>query len=74
MALLEIISSIVGVCDCCIFDYTGLIYDGDSEKQTCDDNDSYDLGKGVKKLAYFSMKFLIDKIGGFRNKITCPDP
>ena len=56
-----------GACDCCIFDYTGLIYDGDSEKQTCDDNDSYDLGKGVKKLAYFSMKFLIDKIGGFNH-------
>jgi hypothetical protein len=56
-----------GPCDCCIFDYTGLIYDGNCEKQTCDANDTYDLGKGVKKLAYYSLKMLINKIGGFNH-------
>jgi hypothetical protein len=52
-------------CDCCIFDYTGLIYDGNREPQTCDDNDPYDRGAGVKKLSYYSFKLMIDKISGF---------
>jgi hypothetical protein len=52
-------------CDCCIFDYTGLIYDGNGEPQECDENDPYDLGKGVKKLAYYSFKLMTSKIGGF---------
>ena len=51
--------------DCCIFDYTGLIYDGNREPQTCDDNDPYDRGTGVKKLSYYSFKLMINKIGGF---------
>jgi len=51
-------------CDCCIFDYTGLIYDGNKEFQSCDDNDPYDRGEGVKKLAYYSFKLMIDKIEG----------
>lgn len=60
-------------CDCCIFDYTGLIYDGNSEHQTCDDNDPYDRGAGVKKLAYYSFKLMMDKIGGFTNVETIQD-
>jgi hypothetical protein len=52
-------------CDCCIFDYTGLIYDGNREPQACDDNDPYDRGTGVKKLSYYSFKLMINKIGGF---------
>nr|AAU83031.1 hypothetical protein GZ26D6_7 [uncultured archaeon GZfos26D6] len=60
-------------CDCCIFDYTGLIYDGNREPQICDINDPYDCGDGVKKLAYYSFKFMIDKIGGFANIETVQD-
>lgn len=52
-------------CECCQFDYTGLIYDGNREPQMCDDNDPYDRGAGVKKLAYYSLKLMIDKLGGF---------
>ena len=52
-------------CECCIFDYTGLIYDGNDKGQECDVNDPYDLGKGVKKLSYYSLKKMIEKIGGF---------
>ena len=54
-------------CDCCIFDYTGFIYDGNIEPQTCDANDPYDRGAGVKKLVYYSFKLLTDKIGDFTN-------
>ena len=52
-------------CECCIFDYTGLIYDGNIHSQECDDNDPYDLGPGVKKLGYYSFKKMIEKIDGF---------
>ncbi len=52
-------------CDCCRFDYTGLIYDGNSEPQTCDENDIHDRGDGVKKLAYFSYKMMTQKLKGF---------
>ena len=57
-------------CDCCIFDYTGFIYDGNKEPQTCDINDPYDLGAGVKKLTYYSFKLMVDKIGGFTSVET----
>ncbi len=53
-------------CECCIFDYTGLIYDGNFPAQTCDKN-MYDRGSEVKKLAYYSFKILFNKIGGLRN-------
>lgn len=49
-------------CDCCIFDYTGLIYDGNKEDQECDKNDPYDKGEHTKKLAYYSLKLLTEKI------------
>jgi hypothetical protein len=49
-------------CDCCIFDYTGLVYDGNSERQTCNSDDTYDRGNGIKKLSYYSLKLLIEKI------------
>ena len=52
-------------CDCCRFDYTGLVYDGNSEPQKCDENDIYDRGDGVKKLAYFSYKMMTQKLKGF---------
>ena len=51
-------------CECCIFDYTGLVYDGDRESQRCDDNDSYDLGFWIKKLAYYSYKYMIQRLEG----------
>ncbi|MCK5461339.1 hypothetical protein KAI58_05135 [Candidatus Gracilibacteria bacterium] len=57
-------------CDCCIFDYTGFIYDGNIEPQTCDANDPYDRGAGVKKLVYYSFKLMTDKIGGFTDVET----
>lgn len=53
------------VCDCCIFDYTGLIYDGNRETQKCDGGDIYDLGEGVEKLAYYSFKLMTNKLSGF---------
>lgn len=52
-------------CDCCRFDYTGLIYDGNREPQGCDENDPYDRGDGVKKLAYYAFKLMIQKLKGF---------
>ncbi|MEA2027397.1 MAG: hypothetical protein U9N49_00270, partial [Campylobacterota bacterium] len=61
------------VCDCCRFDYTGLIYDGNSEVQTCDKNDLYDRGDGVKKLAYFSYKMMTQKLKGFKDAETIID-
>lgn len=57
-------------CECCIFDYTGLIYDGNREKQMCNSNDPYDLGKDVKKLSYYSYKLMTDKIKGFTSVET----
>ncbi len=53
-----------GSCDCCIFDYVGLIYDGNKEQQACDTNDPYDLGKGIKKLAYYTYKLMTEKLEG----------
>jgi hypothetical protein len=52
-------------CDCCQFDYTGLIYDGNSEHQICNESDSHDRGDGVKKLAYFSYKMMNRKLKEF---------
>ncbi len=52
-------------CNCCQFDYTGLIYNGNKPQQKCDANDTKDLGDGVKKLSYYSLKKLIEKIDGF---------
>jgi hypothetical protein len=52
---------------CSIFDYTGLVYDGCDcvdGKYTCRANVGYDKGKGVKKLAYYSYKKLIEIIDG----------
>ncbi|MBI5528651.1 MAG: hypothetical protein HY897_20160 [Deltaproteobacteria bacterium] len=53
-------------CDCCIFDYTGLVYDGNDPANAsgCDAKDPYDLGKGIKKLAYYSFQFMFDKLDG----------
>jgi hypothetical protein len=53
-------------CDCCIFDYTGLIYDGNQERNAdnCDANDPYDKGKGVKKLSYYTYKKMVDILEG----------
>jgi hypothetical protein len=51
-------------CDCCIFDYTGLVYDGNIPAQACDSN-LYDRGLGVKKLAYYSFKLMTQKLIGF---------
>jgi len=61
-------------CECCIFDYTGLVYDGDREMQECDDEDTTDLGEGVKKLGYYSLKLLIEKVRGFTSieKVKAP--
>jgi len=52
-------------CDCCIFDYTGLVYDGNYPAQSCDANDSYDRGEEVKKLAYFTYKLMTQKLSEF---------
>ncbi|MBU0485066.1 MAG: hypothetical protein KKB30_11210 [Proteobacteria bacterium] len=52
-------------CNCCMFDYTGLIYDGNQESQSCDENDPYDRGDGVKKLAYYTFKLMTQKLKGF---------
>jgi hypothetical protein len=49
-------------CNCCRFDYTGLVYDGNPELQRCDDNDFHDQGNGVKKLAYYSYKLMTQKL------------
>ncbi len=60
-------------CDCCQFDYTGLIYDGNSEPQTCDESDIHDRGDGVKKLAYFSYKMMTQKLKEFISVNTIID-
>ncbi len=51
-------------CDCCIFDYTGLIYNGNLPPQACDKN-IYDRGDNIKKLAYYSYKLMTQKLQGF---------
>ena len=53
--------------DCTFFDYTGLIYDGcdcSNGKYVCQKNIGYDLGKDVKKLAYYSYKLMTEKLEG----------
>jgi len=57
-------------CDCCRFDYTGLIYDGNLEPQSCDENDPYDRGFGVKKLAYYTFIMMTHKLKGFTDVET----
>lgn len=53
--------------DCHFFDNTGLIYDGcdcENNKYICKDDVGYDLGKGVKKLSYYTYKKLIEVLDG----------
>ncbi|CAK8714503.1 hypothetical protein KKHLCK_03565 [Candidatus Electrothrix laxa] len=52
-------------CECCKFDYTGLIYEGNSGPDTCDEDGISDRGEGVKKLAYFSYKMMTQKLKDF---------
>ena len=52
-------------CECCIFDYTGLVYDGNTENSSgCDASDPYDQGVGVKKLGYYTYKLMVERLGG----------
>ena len=59
-------------CDCCLFDYTGLIYDGNKERNTnnCQLQDKYDLGAGVKKLSYYTYKKMVAELGGYKSVAT----
>ena len=53
--------------DCGFFDYTGLVYDGcdcSNGKYTCGSNLGYDLGKGVKKLSYYTYKKITETLDG----------
>ncbi len=52
--------------DCKMFDYTGLIYDGNKHPAECLKNDKYDKGDNVKKLSYYSYKLLLEKIKDFK--------
>ena len=50
-----------------IFDYTGLVYDGCdfvSGKYQCGSNIGYDKGRGVKKLAYYTYKKMVEILEG----------
>ena len=53
-------------CSCCLFDYTGLVYDGNEppEANGCDQADPYDLGAGVKKLGYFAYRLMVETLDG----------
>jgi hypothetical protein len=53
-------------CDCCIFDYTGIVYDGNQGKNSdnCEKNDPYDKGLNVKKLAYYTYKQMVARLAG----------
>lgn len=54
--------------ECSIFDYTGVIYDGcdcEEGKYVCKPGAGYDLGRGVKKLAYYSYKKMVEVLGNF---------
>lgn len=53
--------------DCEIYDYTGLIYDGNKKSSNCSQNDFYDRGDGIKKLSYYSYKLLIEKMKNTQN-------
>jgi len=60
-------------CECCIFDYTGLVYDGNKENQSgCDASDPYDQGLGVKKLGYYTYKLMAERLGGSTSVTTLP--
>jgi hypothetical protein len=61
-------------CDCCIFDYTGLVYDGNfpPEASGCDADDPYDRGSGVKKLAFYTMALLVQTLDGATAVATLP--
>jgi hypothetical protein len=51
--------------DCSFFDYTGLVYDGcdcSDGKYTCGNNIGYDLGRGVKKLSYYTYKKMVEML------------
>jgi len=63
-------------CECCIFDYTGLIYDGNIEKESCSLDDPHDKGAGTKKLAYHTYKLMVDELEGsdFAAVETLPAP
>ena len=53
--------------DCRFFDYTGLVYDGCdclNGKYVCQKGVGNDLGKGVKKLAYYTYKLMVEKLEG----------
>jgi len=50
-------------CECCSFETMGLMYDG-KEMPLCPD-----LGKGKKKLSYYSLKKMIEMIKDFNNII-----
>lgn len=50
-----------------IFDYTGLVYDGCDYvdgKYQCGSNVGYDKGRGVKKLAYYTYKKMVEILEG----------
>lgn len=52
---------------CGFFDYTGLIYDGcdcSSGKYVCSSNLGSDLGRGVKKLSYYTLKKTVAILDG----------
>jgi len=59
---------------CGIFDYTGIIYDGcdcENTKYVCNAKGiGDDLGKGVKKLAYYSYKKMTEKLSGWNSVKT----
>ena len=63
-------------CNCCLFDYTGLVYDGNQPPNAdgCDANDPYDLGAGVKKLGWYSFKLMREKLDGANGVWTLPSP
>jgi len=53
--------------DCGYFDYTGIIYDGCdclNREYICAEDNTYDLGPGVKKLAYYTFKKMTEKLEG----------
>jgi hypothetical protein len=53
-------------CDCCIFDYTGLVYDGNpgAKSGNCEASDPHDRGAGVKKLSYYTYKKIAEVLKG----------
>jgi len=66
------------VCECCLIDYTGLVYDGNTPPNPdgCDANDPYDLGKGVKKLAFFTHQLMVSTLEGSSavTSLSAPEP